>query len=162
MVPTRVRTLVAIALGFGLLGYVLSRLVYADLPTLPAYSPVTLLLVALLNGYLALAVRDRSARDRVLHARPLRVEPLVVARYAALAKASSVLGAMFLGGYLGLLGYLLGDLDKPQLRSDARVSGFGAAAALLLVLAALRLERACRVPPDAGAADDLDADVTSD
>jgi hypothetical protein len=162
MVPTRVRTLVAIALGFGLLGYVLSRLVYADLPTLPAYSPVTLLLVALLNGYLALAVRDRSARDAVPLSRAWAGARVLLGRVGDQAQACLVAVALELGSYLGLLGYLLGDLDKPQLRSDARVSGFGAAAALLLVLAALRLERACRVPPDAGAADDLDADVTSD
>jgi len=142
MRPTRLRTLLGLVLVVGGLSYLVFRLVYGDLPALPSYSPLTLLLVALLNGYLALAVRDRRKA-----ARPVRVEPLVVARYAALAKASNVLGATFLGLYLGLLGYLVGGLDKTQLRADARTAGFGAGSALLLVAAALWLERACRLPP---------------
>ncbi|MDQ1688518.1 MAG: hypothetical protein QOK42_1493 [Frankiaceae bacterium] len=154
MHPTRIRTLIGIAVTVGLLAYLASRLVYADLPALPAYSPLTLVLVALVNGYLALAVRDRRSP-----ARPVRIEPLIVARYAALSKASSVLGAFFAGVYLGLLGYLVKGLDKPHLRADARVAAAGAVAALLLVVAALLLERACRVPrrPDPDDAEATDA-----
>ena len=140
MQPTRVRVLLAIVAVFGVGGYLLFRWVYADLPTLPAYSPITLVLLAIANGYLALAVRERSGTRRV------KVAPLVAARYVALSKASSVLGSGFLGVYLGLLGYLVGDLDKPQLRHDARTAGIGAVAALLLVVAALWLERVCRIP----------------
>jgi hypothetical protein len=153
MHPTKIRTLAAIAAVIGVGCYLLSRLVYGDLPRLPSYSPITLVLVALVNGYLGLAVRDRHAAGR-----PVRIAPLIVARYAALAKASSALGAGFLGAYLGLLGYLVGGLDKPQLRADARVAGGGALAALVLVVAALRLEHACRVPPGPEAdPDDVDA-----
>jgi hypothetical protein len=142
MQPTRIRTLVVIAVVVGALAYVVARLVYGDLPALPAYSPVTLVLVALVNGYLGLAVRDRGRAGR-----PVRIAPLIVARYAALAKASSALGAGFVGGYVGLLVYLVDGLDKPHLRADAKVAAAGAVAALLLVVAALRLEHACRVPP---------------
>ncbi|MDX6223734.1 MAG: hypothetical protein QOE64_110 [Frankiales bacterium] len=155
MHPTRIRTLIGIAVTVGLLAYLASRLVYGSLHVLPAYSPLTLVLVAVVNGYLALAVRDRRSP-----ARPVRIEPLIVARYAALSKASSVLGAGFLGAYLGLLGYLLFGLTAPTLtpdeRSDARVAGAGSVAAILLVVAALLLERACRVPrrPDP---DDVEA-----
>ena len=156
MQPTKVRALIAIAAVVGVAAYLLARLVYGDLPRLPAYSPLTLVLVALVNGYLGLAVRDRHAAGR-----PVRIAPLFVARYAALAKASSVLGAGFLGAYLGLLGYLVGGLDKPQLRADARVAGGGALAAVVLVVAALRLEHACRVPPSADVAPD-DVDLPAD
>jgi len=140
MQPTRLRVLLALAAVFGVGGYLLFRWVYADLPTLPAYSPITLLLLAIANAYLALAVRERSG------ARRLKVAPLVAARYVALSKASSALGSGFFGVYLGLLGYLIADLDKPHLRHDARTAAIGAVASLLLVLGGLWLERVCRIP----------------
>lgn len=149
MRPTRLRVLLATVAVFGVGGYLLFRWVYQDLPALPEYSPVTLVLLAIANAYLALAVRERTG------ARRLKVAPLVAARYVALSKASSVLGAGFLGVYLGLLGYLVGDLDKPQLRRDARTAAIGAGASLLLVLAALWLERVCRIPRPPGDDDEV-------
>lgn len=151
MQPTRVRGLLAIAAVFGVVGYLLFRWVYTDLPTLPSYSPVSLGLLAIANGYLALAVRERSERRR------LKVAPLIAARYVALAKASSVLGSGFLGIYLGMLGFLVSDLDKPQLRHDARTAAIGAAAALLLVAGALWLEKVCRIPRPPADDDELAA-----
>ena len=150
MQPTKLRNLVATAVLLAVAVFVLAKFAYSRLPALPAYSPLTLVLVAIANGYLALAMRDRRRAGR-----PVRIEPLIAARYAALSRASSVIGSAFLGAYLGLLGHLAGDLDKAHLRSDAKVAAFGAGAALVLVAAALLLERACRVPPPT---DDPDPD----
>lgn len=151
MRPTRARVLLSIVAVFGAVGFLVFRSVYDDLPTLPTYSSVSLVLLAIANGYLALAVRERSERRR------LKVAPLVAARYVALAKASSVLGSGFLGVYLGMLGFLIGDLDKPQLRQDARTAAIGAVSALLLVAGALWLERVCRIPRPPAADDDMAA-----
>ncbi|MDP9436314.1 MAG: DUF3180 domain-containing protein, partial [Actinomycetota bacterium] len=63
----------------------------------------------------------------------------------ALAKASSPTGALLAGAYAGLLAHVL-TLDAEQARADALVAGLSAAAALVLVGAALLLERACRTP----------------
>jgi hypothetical protein len=70
-----------------------------------------------------------------------------------LAKASSVVGALVSGGYGGLLGYLVVRLHAGPAH-DTEVSAAGLAAGVLLVIAGLLLEHACRVPgppPDADA-----------
>jgi hypothetical protein len=82
------------------------------------------------------------------------VVPLVVARLAALAKASSMGAAVCLGIYAALLAYTLPERDRLAAAGpDALVSGTGVVGGLLLAAAALVLERACRTPDPPGAPD---------
>jgi hypothetical protein len=74
------------------------------------------------------------------------VDPLAVARYVVLAKASSPAGAIFTGLYGGVLAWLLVRLDLTHARADVPPTATGLVAALALVGAALWLERSCRVP----------------
>jgi hypothetical protein len=141
--PTRPSTLLLTALVTGLLAYLLARLVYGDLPPLPGFAPLPLVLLALFELGLARAVRHRTAertRGRGLH-------PMQVARAAVLAKASSAAGALLVGLYAGLLVHLLVE-QTDQARKDALVGGASLVACLLLVVAALLLERACRTPDE--------------
>jgi uncharacterized membrane protein YbhN (UPF0104 family) len=147
--PTRLRTLVLCGLAGALAGYLLAELAYGSLPPLPSYAPVTLLLLAVVEALMARVVSDRVRGRARPGARP--VHPLQVARAVALAKASSPTGSLLLGGYLAVLVWLL-PREAEQARDDALVSGASALAALLLVLAALALERAGRTP-DSPAAD---------
>jgi len=119
------------------------RAVYTSLPKLPTLAPASLGLIALAEGVLAIGTRNR------LLGRPgtRPVEPILVARYAALAKASSIVGALAIGAYAGILGYVLPLRDAPQPRDDGLVSVFGIAAGLAVVIAAYSLERVCRVKP---------------
>jgi hypothetical protein len=139
--PTRVGVLVACCIVAGAVAYLIVREVYTALPRLPSLAPASLGLIALVEGVLAIGTRNR------LLGRPgtQPVEPMLVARYAALAKASSLVGALALGAYAGVLGYVLPLRDAPQPRVDAFVAGFGAAAGLAVVIAAYALERVCRV-----------------
>jgi hypothetical protein len=135
----------------GLAGYLLAELAYFDLPPLPAFAPVSLLLLTLLEGGMARVVRDK-VRGRS-GGRPMH--PIQVARAAVLAKASSLGGAILLGLYGGLFTWtFLRRDDYATAGDDARVAGLSALAALALVVAALLLERACRTPdpPEAPAA----------
>ncbi|MFL6241058.1 MAG: DUF3180 domain-containing protein [Actinomycetes bacterium] len=143
MKPTRLGVLVAWALVAGAVSYLVIREVYASLPRLPTLAPASLGLIALVEGILAFGTRNR------LLGRPgtRPVEPILVARYAALAKASSIVGALALGAYAGVLVYVLPLRDAAQPRDDAIVAGFGAAAGLALVITAYALERVCRVKP---------------
>lgn len=148
MRPTRLRNLLLCALLGAGAGYLLAAAAYGSLPPLPRYAPVTLVLLAAVELGMARVVSDRVRRRARPGARPLH--PLQVARAVALAKASSPAGALLLGGYVGLLVWLLpGEAD--QAREDALICAGSAAAALLLVVAALLLERAGRTPdgPDA-------------
>jgi hypothetical protein len=127
--------------------YLVARVWYASLPLLPVYAPLWLVVLAVIEVAQARSVRARLAgRPRT---RP--IEPIAVARTAALAKATSPVGALVLGWNLGLLGYVLDKLDATHPAHDARIAIAGGVAALLLIAAALYLERVCRVPePPAG------------
>lgn len=149
MRPTRPGPLFALVALFAVLAYALAARAYGSIPVLPAYAPVSLVLLAVAELAMAKVVRDRVAHrvrsgDRV---RPLH--PMQVARAAVLAKASSATGAVLLGAYGGLLAWTLPRRDELALADrDALVAGVSAGAALALVVAALLLERACRTPDD--------------
>ncbi|MHB8341475.1 MAG: DUF3180 domain-containing protein [Mycobacteriales bacterium] len=154
MRPTRARELLFAAVLAGVLATLAFRSVYPALPVLPLSAPVSLGLVALAEGYTAVITRAR------LRGRPgtRAIAALVVARLAALAKASSLAGALVAGAWAGLLAVLAPRLTTVVAsRHDAIVAAAGLVVALLLVGAALALEQACRVPgggdqpPDGGA-----------
>jgi len=138
------RTLAAVAVLGAVVGYLLVATVYGRLPPLPRSAPVPLVLVGLFELGLARLVRDRvHGGARPAGHRPLH--PLQVARAAALAKASSPTAALLLGVYAGLgLGLLPKEAD--QARADLLTCGLSALAAVLLLVGALLLERACRTP----------------
>jgi len=143
--PTRPATLLGVAAAFAVLGYLLVELAYGSLPALPLYAPVTIVLLAIVEAGMGRVVRDRLAGRGRPRSRPLH--PLQVARAAVLAKASSVTGAVLLGGYGGLLAWTLPRRDELALAGrDAAVAGVSVLACLGLVAAALLLERSCRTP----------------
>ena len=146
MTPTRLPVLAGLAATAAVVAYLLVRLSYGALPPLPGYAPVPLVLLGVFELGLARAVRNRLRGP--VEGRPLH--PLQVARAAVLAKASSAGGSLLVGGYGGLLGHVL-PLQAEQARQDALVSGVSVAASVLLTVAALLLERACRTP-DVGSA----------
>jgi hypothetical protein len=144
MKPTRLPVLALVFLLAMAMGYLLAETSYARLPPLPAAAPVTLALLALVEGWLAFVVRGkvggRRQRGRPMHA-------LQVARAAVLAKASSPGGAVVGGGYAGIFLWTFNRRgDVATYGDDARIAGLAAVAGMLLVVAALLLERACRTP----------------
>lgn len=145
MRPTSVLGLVALAALVGVVSWVLTGVVYNSLPPLPAYAPVTLGVLAAAEAYWAWAIRSRVHRRGSPRVRPMAA--LWVARSLALAKASSLVGALALGAYAGFLAYVGEKIHAPEHSHDALVSGAGVGTALLLSVTALLLERACRVPP---------------
>jgi Protein of unknown function (DUF3180) len=141
MGPTRPATLVVAGLAAAAVAWWLISSFYSDIPSLPWLPTVTLAALAVLEGYVAINTRARIER------RPGRepVDPLAVARFVVLAKASSLAGAIFAGFYAGLLGWLL--LERTRAASgDIPAASAGLVASLALVGAALWLERSCRVP----------------
>jgi apolipoprotein N-acyltransferase len=147
--PTSISVLVVAGLAAAAVGWLVLSFTYSRLPALP-WSPV--LMLAVLAVAEALLAQNTAAR---IQRKPgaLPVEPLAVARYAALAKASSLVGAIFAGFSAGLLGWLL--LEPTQAaREDLPATVGGLVAALALVGAALWLERSCRVPEQPDRQDD--------
>jgi hypothetical protein len=141
MTPTRWSVLVALGLVAGGVSYLVTRSSYASLPTPTAFALVGLVLLAIAEFYIALVTRARLAGRA--GTRP--INPLIVARFVALAKASSIVGALATGGYAGFLAWVA-RLSSPAASTDTRTSAFGTGFALLLVGAAMFLEHVCRVP----------------
>jgi len=141
--PTDPWTLVVVGLAAVALGWVLVSHYYGDIPQIPWLPAFTVFAIAIGEAVLARTTKARIDR------RPgtARVEPLAVARYAVLAKASSLAGSIFAGFYVGLLVWLLAQRGRlTAASSDIAPTSAGVVAALALVVAALWLERACRVP----------------
>jgi len=155
LTPTKVSTLLVAAALALLAGWLLVSQFYGEtLPRLTLYPSFTLILLAAGEGITARSTRSRIERKRGTEP----VEPLMVARLAALAKASSLAGALLAGGYAGILGWAYFQRDWLAAAADAvPTAAVGMVASVLLVGAGLWLENACRIPK--GPDDDAEADA---
>jgi uncharacterized membrane protein YbhN (UPF0104 family) len=141
--PTSPRVLALAALVTGVLGWLVFETSYESIVDLPVYAAVVAGLMGVFELVLAKVVHDKVAGSR----RGRQMHPLQVARAAVLAKASSMAGALLFGGYAGFFAWTYPRSDRLAAASDdALVSGLSAGACLLLVVAALLLERSCRTP----------------
>ena len=168
MKPTRISTLVIIAVVCAAAGWVLLRAVYAKLPPLPWTGVPALLIAAVAEAWTGRDLRMRIAglprrgsgqgtrRGSGQGGRDLKPPaPLFVSRMVALAKASAVAAAIIAGFAAGFDFYLAGSLTASVPREDALTAVITFVAAVVLGCAALYLENSCRVPedPDALASD---------
>ena len=161
MKPTRISTLVIIAVVCAAAGWVLLRAVYAKLPPLPWTGVPALLIAAVAEAWTGRDLRARIAGSPRRGSgqgasRDLKPPaPLFVSRMVALAKASAVAAAIIAGFAAGFDFYLAGSLTASVPREDALTAVITFVAAVLLGCAALYLENSCRVPedPDAPASD---------
>ncbi len=142
--PTKPATLVVAALASAALAWIGISRYYGEIPNLNWLPGLTLAGLAVVEGIAA-----HNTRARIDH-RPgtTRVNPLLVARFVVLAKASSLAGAIFAGAYGGVAAWALAERGDLAVASRNLVPSIaGLVGALALVAAALLLERACRVPP---------------
>ncbi|GAB3588555.1 DUF3180 domain-containing protein [Amycolatopsis endophytica] len=139
---TRPRELVIAGLIGLVAAYLLFEFAYGDLPRLPRLAGVSLLVLAVIEVALAFSMRSRIKSRRVVNA-------VSAARTVALAKASSLLGAIMLGAWAGITAALLPRASElAAASSDLRSVAIGAVCAVALIAAALWLEHCCRTPED--------------
>jgi formate-dependent nitrite reductase membrane component NrfD len=147
---TRRLVLLALAVGAGGIAYAGTGLWESrgTPPGVPPLAPVMILLLAVIAGTTALSLYNRfkAQREHRVDAKP--VPPLTAARAVVFAKASAIVGALFVGLYGGYGLYLAGDWDIGARHDQAVRCFFAAGAGLLLVVAALVLEWVCKVPED--------------
>lgn len=151
MNPTRVRVLAGFALLAAAVGWGAVRLLDAfsgRLLPVPWLAPVTLWLLA--AAVLVWALLSRPPLQRRPGARPM--PPLVAARTAALAMASSRAGAVVGGFYAGVAVAALPALETPAGQETTWAALAAALGSFALVAAALWLEHLCRLPQDPDAA----------
>ena len=141
MRPTSVSVLVVAGLAAAAVAWLLLSAFYANWPPLPWLPIVVIAALAVMQAFLAQNTAAKVQRKRGAG----RIEPLAVARYAVLAKASSLAGALYAGFSLGVLAWLLLEPTRAA-REDLPAAVGGVVSSLALVGAALWLERSCRVP----------------
>jgi hypothetical protein len=168
--PTEPATLVVAGLAAAAVAWLLTTNFYQDLPPM-SWPPV--ILIAGIAGFEAVVARNLWVRiqrrgrtfapaSRRRGAGEEPVEPLAVARYAVLAKASSVAGALFAGFYAGMLPWLLVESGRlAGAGADLPPTTGGLLASVALIAAALWLERACRVPEPPDEAEGVDDEDTA-
>ena len=150
--PTSTRNVVLAAALAGTAAWSLLRILDTrsiDLLTqawlgIPWSLPVGLALVGV--GLLASARAWSQRLSGAEGARP--VDLLAAARAVAVAKASAVVGAVLAGAYAGYLLFLLPGADSELRTSRLWGSGATVLASVLVVGAALLLERVLRLPDD--------------
>jgi hypothetical protein len=130
--------------GGGTIFGVLVRPLTARFGTTPppvGWGPATMLfVVALLVGALAWTTWQS------LHKKNQRITSEHGVKLLALSRSSLIVGGLFGGGYGGYALSYVRDIDTPLGADRVWHAGFAAVAGLLLVTAALLLERACRIP----------------
>lgn len=142
---TQPRQLIAAGLIATVLGYLAVRLGYSGLPSLPTFSGATLLLIAGINLVFAFGMRPRIQRKEGTEP----VDALTAGRAVALAKASSLAGAIMGGIWIALLVYLLPvSQDIEAVQSDTITSVIGLVSAVALIAAGLWLEHCLRNPDE--------------
>jgi hypothetical protein len=141
--PTRPWQLAASGAFALVVVYVLMRAYYLTSLTtaLPRTPVISVAIVALVEGELGRGVRARLAGRPGTKA----ILPITVARYAALARASSIAGAAVAGAWAGVLIYTAPRGGQPAVAgADTITSALGLASGALLIGAALWLEYGCR------------------
>jgi len=133
--------LLLVGAAAGAVAYFVTRSRYNDLPSPKVYALLWLVVLAAAEAYTAVLTRARLAGRA--GTRP--IDPLVVARLVALAKASSIVGAAAAGGYAGFLGWVA-RVSSTTANNDMVTASLGIAVSLALMAAALLLEFVCRVP----------------
>ena len=136
-------------IALGLLGIVIGFLIEvtaassgAPIVVPPATMATSLAVIGIVVALLAWPIRQATKGTA-----KRRIDPFRAMRVALLAKASSFSGALFLGGGLGIILYLLTRPVEPTTASLWLAIGMAIGAAVLLV-GGLVAEFFCTLPPD--------------
>jgi hypothetical protein len=118
------------------------------LPSVPLAAPIVLAVIAVVLLATALSLRARLKAQRERRPGAKGVDPLMAARAVVFGQASALVAALVSGMYGGTGAYLLESLDIPARRDQAIYAGFSVLAGIAVIVAAIFLERVCKLPED--------------
>ncbi|MEZ3179365.1 DUF3180 domain-containing protein [Streptomyces pimonensis] len=150
MKELRIRVLAGVFVVAGILSWAGARLwnSLGTLPSVPVAAPIVLALIAVVLTATALSLRARLRAQRERRAGAKGVDPLMAARAVVFGQASALVAALVAGMYGGTGVFLLESLDVPARRDQAVYAGFSVLAGIGVIVAAIFLERVCRLPED--------------
>lgn len=146
--PTRILDLVANVVIAALIAWLLTRMAYGSFPPISIYAGASLYPVAAIEIALGFVIRSRVNEHQIGDGTH-QLHPITAARAVALAKASTQVGSLAAGVWLGFLFWVYpqrGTLNAAGADSPGAIVGMLAGVAL--VAAALWLEYCCRAPED--------------
>ncbi|WP_344219466.1 DUF3180 domain-containing protein [Kribbella sancticallisti] len=143
--PTSRRLLVAIVVLGAAIGWTIVRAVESSGGVAPTVSWLTLVAWGFLAALLFVAARNTHQRIQVRHE---RVEPSRAVFLLLIGKASAFVGALCTGVYAGFALSFLSAVGASGPRNRVITAGAAAVISVLVVVAGLLLERACRIPED--------------
>ncbi|HEY4022012.1 MAG TPA: DUF3180 domain-containing protein [Pseudonocardiaceae bacterium] len=142
---TRTRDLVIAGVVVAILVNLFLRLDYDLVPPLPTLAGATFAVIAVIETWFAFSIRARI--NRKPGTTPIRA--LTAVRAVALAKASSLIGAVMVGAWLGVLVYVVPLTNLISVAGgDTRAGIVGVVSAAGLIASGLWLEHCCRTPDD--------------
>jgi hypothetical protein len=146
----RIRVLAGVFLVAGLLSWAGARLwaSVGTLPGVPLAAPIVLAVIAVVLLATALSIRARLRAQRERQPGANGVDPLMAARAVVFGQSSALVAALVSGLYGGTGVFLLASLDIPARRDQAIYAGFSVVAGIGVIVAALFLERVCKLPED--------------
>jgi hypothetical protein len=139
--PGSITVWAVVGLVFGWVLHPIAESIRGTAPVVTWVPPLTLSLVAAILGWTAWVTY------RTVHLRRERLLPHQAVNRLVLARACALAGALVAGGYLGYAVSWLG-IDAELAEQRMVRSLLAAAAGVLICVAALLLERACRVRSD--------------
>ncbi|MGP3984652.1 DUF3180 domain-containing protein [Streptomyces sp. KR80] len=151
MKQLRIRVLFGLFGAAGVLSWAGARLwdTFGTLPRVPVAAPIVLGAIAAVLAATALSLRARLKAQREREPGAKGVDPLVAARAVVFGQASALVAALVAGMYGGTFVFLLmDDLDVGTRRDQAIYAGLSVVAGIAVVVAALFLERVCKLPED--------------
>ncbi|MEU9474690.1 DUF3180 domain-containing protein [Streptomyces sp. NPDC048191] len=146
----RIRVLAGVFVVAGILSWAGARLwnSIGTLPSVPLAAPVVLALIAVVLLSTALSLRARLKAQRERRPGAKGVDPLMAARAVVFGQASALVAALVAGMYGGTGVFLLELLDIPARRDQAIYAGLSVVAGIGVIVAAMFLERVCKLPED--------------
>ncbi|MCX5050054.1 MULTISPECIES: DUF3180 domain-containing protein [unclassified Streptomyces] len=146
----RIRVLAGVFIVAGILSWAGARLwnSIGTLPSVPLAAPIVLALIAVVLLATAFSLRARFKAQRERRPEAKGVDPMMAARAVVFGQASALVAALVAGMYGGTGVFLLELLDIPARRDQAIYAGFAVVAGIAVIVAAIFLERVCRLPED--------------
>ncbi|MFJ6748404.1 DUF3180 domain-containing protein [Streptomyces sp. NPDC091266] len=151
MKQLQIKVLVGLFLVAGVLAWSGARLwdAFGTLPGVPMAAPIVLALIAAVLAGTAFSFRSRLRAQRERRPDAKGVDPLVAARVVVFGQASALVAALVAGLYGGVGVFLLtSGLDLAPRRDQAIYAGLSVLAGAAVVVAAIFLERVCKLPDD--------------
>ena len=153
MKPTRILTLVVVAAATALVAYLAVRIAVGAglampvseanlLATLPSIGVVNIGLAVPILRYKRATARFSAGTEKT---RPKRLNPFYAVRVVLVSKSAAIAGALFLGWHLGVLANQISTQVVSESIANTVVGLIGS---LIMLVAGVVSERACRLPED--------------